>query len=454
MINEQNRERGSVTIEATISLSAFMFAVVTILTVINICMVQAKISIAVNETAKELSKYSYLYSLTGLNESHAKFSTKAGEAKQNIDDVFGNINTVFTEIQNIGQAAERTEEQDISGLLKQFGGSASNIKAAGSSLVNTFEDLAKDPKGAAMGLAKIIACDGWNAVMSFVAEGLSKGLCKKNLVFENGGDVESYLKFLGVVPSANGSYMDGLDFSRSTIFPNGSSEIRVNVSYKVKVIALLPIDFSFSFNQTAVTHGWLSGDNSFRTDKSIETTYNNTLWTESLSARERQSYIRHQVIDDLSLEGYEQVTGGKKGDSYQDIHVYNGTKNEFAVIHSINPLNSPPGEKAVTLNDLNDTVIKNEIENMCAGVLSTANSLSKIKTKSADKNGDIKYAEYNCEHANAKVVLVIPEDAGLKERFEKILEDSNTGGVTVEIVPSYGNGARSSENNSKGETIE
>ena len=33
------KENGSVTIEATISLSAFMFAIVTILTIVNVCLI-------------------------------------------------------------------------------------------------------------------------------------------------------------------------------------------------------------------------------------------------------------------------------------------------------------------------------------------------------------------------------------------------------------------------------
>lgn len=69
MFNKLKKESGSVTIEATISLSSFMFAIVTILTIVNICVVQAKMSYAINTTAKEISQYSYLYSLTGLNNS-------------------------------------------------------------------------------------------------------------------------------------------------------------------------------------------------------------------------------------------------------------------------------------------------------------------------------------------------------------------------------------------------
>lgn len=71
LIRKLKSESGSVTVEATISLSAFMFAIVTILTIINICIVQARVSYAINTTAKEISQYSYLYALTGLNDSQA-----------------------------------------------------------------------------------------------------------------------------------------------------------------------------------------------------------------------------------------------------------------------------------------------------------------------------------------------------------------------------------------------
>ncbi len=41
MLNRFKGESGSVTVEATISLSAFMFAIVTLLTIVNICVVPA-----------------------------------------------------------------------------------------------------------------------------------------------------------------------------------------------------------------------------------------------------------------------------------------------------------------------------------------------------------------------------------------------------------------------------
>ncbi len=42
-------EDGAIIVEATISLSTFMFFIVTLLTIVNICYVQSKMGIAINE---------------------------------------------------------------------------------------------------------------------------------------------------------------------------------------------------------------------------------------------------------------------------------------------------------------------------------------------------------------------------------------------------------------------
>ena len=52
---------------------------------------------------------------------------------------------------------------------------------------------------------------------------------------------------------------------------------------------------------------------------------------------------------------------------------------------------------------------------------------------------------HNCGGAKNKIVLVIPEDEGLKEKIEKVIADADTRGVTIEVVPSYGKGASKTE---------
>ena len=65
-----------------------------------------------------------------------------------------------------------------------------------------------------------------------------------------------------------------------------------------------------------------------------------------------------------------------------------------------------------------------------------------IQTKTTAADGTVTKTDYNCENSTQKVVLVIPEDEGLKEKIQSIIDTCNTRGVTIELSPGYGNGAR------------
>ncbi|MEE1256460.1 MAG: hypothetical protein UHN47_08120 [Lachnospiraceae bacterium] len=62
MVQKQRykEEKGAVVIEATLSLSLFMFMIIMLLSMVNLCTAQAKIGMALNTTAKEISQYTYI----------------------------------------------------------------------------------------------------------------------------------------------------------------------------------------------------------------------------------------------------------------------------------------------------------------------------------------------------------------------------------------------------------
>ena len=438
---KHNNSNGAITVEAVISLTAFMFVI------LNICIVQSRIAVAINSTAKELSQYSYLLSLTGIQDSITQTAEAASEKKEKINGTISDVNTVFSAIQNLGTGKD-FDTEDISGSVQKISDDVSNIKDTSTDLYETFKSVATDPKAAIMGIAQIAMVDGYNLMMSrLIAAPLAKGLCKKNLKGSKNGDADSYLKSLGVVPNGAGKYYDALDFSESTIFPNGSNEIRVVVEYNVKVAALLPIDFSFHFKQSAVTLGWM-GD-SVLSEISKDTSKNEkkapdgnlfNVWIHA-TVQERADLIRHMEITELCDAGGERVTGG----SYQHIQVYNKSENMFYSVHSMNPLYSAEDEDPKTLDDVSADAIQRSIEQMCGSLKKEVSATDKIQTKGADGQ---KKDPQDCKEAKATVVLVIPEDEGLKEHIQGIINKSDTKGVTIQLVTGYGNGAR--DNNSTG----
>lgn len=231
MLKRIKGESGSVTIEATISLSAFMFAIVTLLTIVNICLVQARVAVAINTTAKELSQYSYLYSLTGFNKSEAELAQAAKDGTQDIDSIMSDINTVFNEIENLGNTGKSSMDNisDISKSWDSAVGSADKIKDAGSSLKSTIEDIAKDPKQLMFGIAKMAASEGLNLAKSrLVAAPLSKVLCKKHL---NGAYSKSVKDI--VVTETNVNKLNNI---KITLFKNSDTiKLKNGTDYRIDV---------------------------------------------------------------------------------------------------------------------------------------------------------------------------------------------------------------------------
>lgn len=65
---KRESQKGALTIEASISYSIFLMVIVTVLYIMRIVYTFGLIQHAVNQTAKELSAYTYVYQVTGLND--------------------------------------------------------------------------------------------------------------------------------------------------------------------------------------------------------------------------------------------------------------------------------------------------------------------------------------------------------------------------------------------------
>ena len=86
-MKKQERNRGMLTVEATISYTIFMMVVLTLLYIMRIVYAYALVQHAVSQTAKELSMYTYLYQVSGANSlvGQLQSGVQAGEAQFNAD---------------------------------------------------------------------------------------------------------------------------------------------------------------------------------------------------------------------------------------------------------------------------------------------------------------------------------------------------------------------------------
>ncbi|MBR5233172.1 MAG: hypothetical protein IKW03_03075 [Clostridia bacterium] len=251
----KRNENGAIIIEATIILPFFMFAIITVLSIVNICFAQAKIGVAINETAKELSQYSYIYGLTGLNDKQAGLYAEGENARAGIDQMAGGVSTLFSSAASIGNSVS-SSASDPSQYGAAYDSIKSDIEAAKggySDITGGFDSVVSDPTS----LLKMLANEGIETVKSYLVSKVVPVFAKKHLLRSEGDNCEAFLKYLGVVPK-NGSYLKGLDFGDSVLFLNGTNEIKIIVKYEIKVMQLLNIDIRIPFTQCAATKAWFA----------------------------------------------------------------------------------------------------------------------------------------------------------------------------------------------------
>lgn len=424
------------TIEATIALTSFLFMFIMIYSIITVCRAQAKIQVAINSTAKELSQYSYVYAITGLHGSMSNLAANSEEAKADTNALAGDIADVFSGIQSIGGIEPDYGSVDglmeswdeVSGDLEQIGESASSAK-------QRIEDMAKDPKKLLFGMAKLLATEGYELAKSAAAEAATRALTKKHLIRSESDTAEAFCRDVGIQPGTyigKQSYFNGIDFSHSTLFPYGSEEITIVANYKMKLIQLLPIPFEFHFTQTAVTRGWMHGDGSAVAGtpaeklEKMETVRGDSVWN-AASGSEREKLIRSMGITSLKKDGYY----GVSGQTY--IHAYDPGTNTFAMIRSYNPLAS-----VKSVEEVDKAAIRQYLEKLQGQMVSTTDNIQTIKLKKPDKDGNLKTSEVNCAGSNTKkIIVVIPQDAGLDTIFADVINEMGPS-VSFEILPSYG----------------
>ena len=211
-------EHGAIIIEATLSLTFFIFALLTIYSMFHICMAQSRISAALNSTAKEISKYSYVYDLTGLNDRQANLVANGGSAVSILSTNLSEVNDLYDAFKGVSKSAA---------------------------------SIASSPENAESFLYYVLN-QGIDQVKGDVTGEVARLLMRKHF----GSDPDKFLKGLGI---KNG--MSGLSYHKTRLFKDGEdADILLDVRYQVTVVKLLDIDMKLNFELCAKTRAWVGSE--------------------------------------------------------------------------------------------------------------------------------------------------------------------------------------------------
>lgn len=402
-------QRGAIVVEATVALSAFIFAIFIILSIVNICFIQARISVALNAAAKEISQYSYLYYAFGVDGLDAKFAKGTEESKKLATDTIDGIGTFMD---SLSGASNSAQSGDFEGMISDIQSGADSVD----SLITQYaEKLKSDPKGFILGMGKMATNELKESGKVVLAQILAKTFMEKNLISGPDDDANSFLERYNVVDG-----MDGLNFKYTTfLFGGKSNEIQLVVTYDIQVIELLNLDFKFTIRQCSKTTAWGNGISILEpTQGGGSTSTSKNLW-------ELPPVERGKEIVAAEKEKYSYTDSGHGFDAYNN----DGGKNEFVTILSIDT-NADSYQDASAI----ESKLKQAYQNMNNHVSSMD---EEIQMK--NENGETVGVTSDPESRTYRVVLVIPDNADLSVVAEAVkkFKEANPG-VEVSVRQGYG----------------
>lgn len=215
----KNGQRGSVVVEATISLTFFMFFIYALLSVSQIAYAQERVAVAADVTAKEIAEYSNVYFLSGADQY---FTGKGGKSSEIANKIADNDITKFLE--EIASSLGGTFVGDIAntaaGALKSF---------QGDSLATLFENI--------------------------VSEKIGEKLLESNLKTTN-GDVEAFKKRYHI--EGDFDLHSSAMFGQGDAGTSGNTDVFLVVDYQIKlpILELFHIELNFNMRHCSYTHAW------------------------------------------------------------------------------------------------------------------------------------------------------------------------------------------------------
>lgn len=424
----KDKESGAIVVEATISLTAFIFVIFTILSIVNICYIQAKMSIALNSAAKEISQYSYLYYVMGADELDAKLSEGTEEESQLAKNTIDGVGTMLN---SLSDAKESIETKDFEKLFEQVNSDefTDSIKSVDSLVTEYADKLADDPKGFIIGMGKMAGSELKEAGKALLGQVLAKTFMKKNLMAFKGDDPDEFLRRYRVVDG-----MKGLNFTYTSLMAHGTTnQIQLVVTYDVSVIKLLNIDFKFKFRQAAKTAAWGRGISLITPEKNEES-LQSQYW-------DPDPLVRGAKIVLEEKKKYPYTDSGHGFDAYDNT----GGKNEFITIMSIDT-DAATNQTAAGVSN----AIRKNCNKMKNGLMKLDETINVM-----DKEGKTVEIYSPKETRTYKVILVVPDDANLdivKQGISKFNELHPE--VTVVINQEHGRKAPSKDEDTQEEQKE
>lgn len=422
---DKKKESGAIVIEATISLTFFIFTMFIIYSVVDICYVQARVNVALDYAAKDLSEYSYLYYKLGVSGVVDQNAANGAQAKGDASTIMSGLNSLES---SVSDGAGSLKTGDVKGTMDSMDAayeSGQDLATSSEQIYKTFKD---DPKAYMISIASYAADEGEKVLSRAVGAGIAKAFCMKNL----GDGALTPDQFLRKYHVQGG--VDGLDFSDTEFLSEeGRQEVDLKCNYTIEVPFSWWVEIPINFSAEAHTRAWGAEESKVaesEPEKKDEEKQEKSAWDSGGALRGQK--IEEQLGKDYNYK--------KASNRNAQCDFFDEKTNTVINVTSIDPTST------TYLGKPNE--IQKQLEKQYEKYASIPGKNSKnpntIYVK--DSSGNSSYIPSDDGSRKVKVILVIPDNAdqtdvtAAMDAFKAAHPDA-----TVEVNTSFGHASPKAE---------
>lgn len=251
-------EKGSLTVEACLSLTVFIMVFMTILYIMRIVFAYGIVQHALNQTAKEFSSYSYYFSVSGLGDINSAINSSTAPGIEKFNSNVGNVVNAYNQISDLGGQVKSVgtdfKEGNIVNATQTLSNVANSYDSIQGSLDNaadTFKYVVQDPIDALKSVASVLLSGASEKGKTLAFGEISRALMTK-YIDESYDKADTRLKKLRVIGG-----IKGLDFSLSKFWSQGSEQdIILTVCYSIDPVFPIKVIDELNLVNTVRVRGW------------------------------------------------------------------------------------------------------------------------------------------------------------------------------------------------------
>ena len=165
---KQERQKGSITVEATLFIPIFLFAFMSIYSLVSFARAQLLIQYAADQAAREVAQYSYILEKTGILDAYQGMGQEAAGFDRSLKDIRENLSLIDDAAQKL--ASGQGTVDDTVGMGN-----------AGKDVYDSVEGYVSNPKEFINGVLSSVKSQSWEALSADMVGNVGKSCVLQQL---------------------------------------------------------------------------------------------------------------------------------------------------------------------------------------------------------------------------------------------------------------------------------